>query len=343
MARGDQLSRQWRIIQALMAAGRGKTAAELSTELECHSRTVYRDLEALQMAGFPLFTQTSDGKAYWSMTETGRRHLPIPLDLTELMALYFSRNMLKVLRGTAIHDSLTSLFEKVKATLPPAYIDYLSKVENSLEVGVKSYKPYRQFQETLAQVGRAAQERRSIEIDYYTMNRRELTHRRVAPYKLWFYDETFYLIGYCELRRAMRVFAVDRIATISVLEENFAAPPDFDAEAFMRKSFGVFQGDPVAVRIRFSPEAAGYVREKIWHPSQALTTLEDGGLLFSAEVAGIEEIKFWVLKWGAEATVLEPPALRRAVAGQAQAMLANYTAKRHPDMEPDNSRCSNDR
>jgi predicted DNA-binding transcriptional regulator YafY len=338
MARGEQLSRQWRIIQALMAAGRGKTAADLALELECHSRTVYRDLETLQMAGFPLFTQTLEGKAYWSMSDTGRRPLPIPLDLTELMALYFSRNMLKVLRGTAIHDSLTSLFEKVKATLPPAYVDYLAKVELSLEVGVKSYKPYQQFQETLAQVSQAAQERHYIEIDYYTMNRRELTHRRVAPYKLWFYDETFYLIGYCELRRTMRVFAVERIETIRLLEEAFAAPPDFDAEAFMRKSFGVFQGDPVAVRIRFSPEAAGYVREKIWHPSQTLLALEDGGLMFSAEVAGIEEITFWVLRWGADATVLEPPALRRAVARQARAMLANYTAELRTETVGDDHR-----
>src|SRR5690606_12641056 len=110
MARGDQLSRQWRIIQALMSAGRGKTASELALELECHSRTVYRDLEALQMAGFPLFTQTREGKAYWTITETARRQMPIPLDLTELMALYFSRNMLKVLRGTALYDSLVRFF-----------------------------------------------------------------------------------------------------------------------------------------------------------------------------------------------------------------------------------------
>ncbi len=333
MARGDQLSRQWRIIQALMSAGRGQTAAELAAELECHSRTVYRDLEALQMAGFPLFTQVRDGKAYWTMTDTARRQMPIPLDLTELMALYFSRNMLKALRGTAIHDSLASLFEKVKATLPPAYIEYLAKVEHSLEVGVKTYRPYRQFQQTLEQVGRAARERRRIEIDYYTMNRRELTHRRVAPYKLWFYDETFYLIGYCELRRAVRVFAVDRIAAIAVLEEGFAEPLDFDAEAFMRRSFGVFQGEPVAVRIRFSPEVAGYIREKIWHPTQTLTPLEDGGIVFSAEVAGIEEIKLWLLKWGADATVLAPPALRRAVVAQALAMLDNYAGPSCAEME----------
>jgi len=51
MARGDQLGRQWRIIQTLISSRRSKSAAELAEGLKCHPRTVYRDLEALQVAG----------------------------------------------------------------------------------------------------------------------------------------------------------------------------------------------------------------------------------------------------------------------------------------------------
>ncbi len=75
MARGDQLGRQWRVLQTLITSKRGKSAAELADELECHPRTVYRDLEALQIAGFPIYTDTH------------------------------------------FHDDLESLFKKVKATL----------------------------------------------------------------------------------------------------------------------------------------------------------------------------------------------------------------------------------
>ena len=105
MARGDQLSRQWKIIQTLMAVTRGKTKHDLAAELECHHRTVYRDLEALQAAGFPLVTEQRDNHTYWSIIEGNRHQMPLPLSLTELMALYFSRNMLKILQGTAIYDS----------------------------------------------------------------------------------------------------------------------------------------------------------------------------------------------------------------------------------------------
>ena len=57
MARGDQLARQWRIIQILISSRMGKSAADLAGELEYGVRTIYRDLEALQVAGFPLYNE----------------------------------------------------------------------------------------------------------------------------------------------------------------------------------------------------------------------------------------------------------------------------------------------
>lgn len=327
MARGDQLSRQWRIIQTLISAKQGKSASDLAETLECHSRTIYRDLEALQAAGFPLYNQKQDNKTLWSILETGSQQMPIPLSLTELMALYFSRNMLNVLKGSAIHDSLTSLFEKVKATLPQQYIDYLAKIEHSLTVGVKAHKPYRKFKDTLAQVQEAAQNQRLVRVCYFTMSRRKRTRRQIAPYQVWYYDETFYLIGYCYQRKEIRLFAIDRIEQIEILDETFDPPEGFNAEQFMQTSFGVFQGEPASVKIRFTKKTAGYVSEKIWHPTQTLTPQPDGGLVFEAKVAGIDEIKRWILKWGADAEVLAPDELRKSVSREVQAMLDHYATK----------------
>jgi predicted DNA-binding transcriptional regulator YafY len=324
MARGDQLSRQWRIIQTLISARQGKSASELARALACHSRTIYRDLEALQAAGFPLYNQKLDNRMVWSILDAGSRQMPIPLSLTELMALYFSRTMLNVLKGSAIHESLVSLFEKVKTTLPQPYIEYLAKIEHSLTAGVKAHKPYQRFKHTLDQVQEAVQTHRRIRVHYFTMSRRQRTRRRIAPYQIWYYDETFYLIGYCHQRNDIRLFAIDRIEKIDILEESFDPPEGFDAEQFMQDSFGVFRGDPVTVRIRFTPQASGYVSEKIWHPTQTLIPQPDGGLVFEAHVAGIQEIKMWVLKWGADAEVLAPEVLRRAVAREASGMLDRY-------------------
>jgi predicted DNA-binding transcriptional regulator YafY len=60
---------------------------------------VYRDLEALQAAGFPVYTDRVEGKNLWSLLDTAKHSIPIPFSLPELMALYFSRGMMGVLKG----------------------------------------------------------------------------------------------------------------------------------------------------------------------------------------------------------------------------------------------------
>jgi predicted DNA-binding transcriptional regulator YafY len=324
MARGDQLARQWKIVQTLITARVGKSAADLARELDCHARTVYRDLEALQFAGFPMYTERVGGKSLWSLLDTVKHHYPIPFTLTELMALYFSRDLLKPLDGTLFYDALASLFQKVTTTLPPESKNYLKQVEKALKVGPRPYKQYERFKEVIHRVNEAIVDKRQVEMIYYTMRRRRMTQRRVAPYKIWFYDGTFYLIGHCSLKNDVRIFALDRIKSIHITEEAFAIPDGFNVERFMQNSFGVFLGEPVRVKVWFAPKIAGYIKEKIWHASQKIQEQQDGAVIFEAEVAGTEEIKFWLLSWGSKAVVLEPASLQEEIRAEAVRILSRY-------------------
>jgi predicted DNA-binding transcriptional regulator YafY len=324
MARGDQLGRQWKIIQTLISSRMGKSAAELAEELECHPRTLYRDLEALQVAGFPIYTERVDGKSLWSLLDTMKHQIPIPFSLPELMALYFGQDMMKVFRGTVFYDSLESLFHKVKTTLPPESKKFIENVERTLHLGMRPYKHYEQFKEIINRVNDAAINKKSVEIVYYTMSRKKESKRRVDPYKIWFFNGTFYLIGHCHVRQEVRVFALDRIKMLHQTHDTFEIPETFRFEDFTKPSFGVFQGEPIMVKVWFSPHAAGYVKEKIWHESQKLHPQEDGSLIFEAEVAGTEEVKFWVLGWGSNAEVLEPAFLRDELRHESESMLEKY-------------------
>jgi len=324
MARGDQLSRQWKIIQCLAASRVGKTVADLASDVECHWRTVYRDLDALQAAGFPLYTEKVDGKNLWTLLDGAGHQIPIPFSLTELMALYFSRGMLKVLKNTVFYDSLESLFQKIKTTLPPEYIHYLDRIERSLDVAPKPYKQYENLKDTISRISGAIAEKKVIEIDYYTMSRKKENRRTVVPYKIWFFDDSFYLIGFCRMRNDIRTFTLDRIKALRLTDETFSLPEGLNIDEQLSTSFGVFLGETQTVRIWFSPEVAGYIREKIWHETQIIHDNIDGSIVFEARVAGTDEIKFWIMKWGADARVLAPTSLREELKTEAETMLGYY-------------------
>jgi predicted DNA-binding transcriptional regulator YafY len=324
MARGDQLARQWKIIQTLISSRMGKSAADIARDLDCHPRTVYRDLEALQSAGFPMYTERVDGKSLWSLLDTVKHHFPIPFNLTELMALHFSRDVLKVLEGTVFYDSLESLFQKVRTTLPPESKKYLEQISMSLGSRPRPYKQYEKFKEIIHQVNEAVIQRKVIDIVYYTMSRRRMTKRKVAPYQVWLYDGSFYLIGQCSLANEIRIFALDRIKMLHTTDETFDIPSDFDFNALMNKSFGVFQGPAVKIKVWFDKVIAGYISEKVWHRSQKIHEQKDGSIIFEAEVSGTDEVKFWVMSWGSKALVLEPESLRNEIQSECVMTLYNY-------------------
>ena len=324
MARGDQLARQWMIFQQLMTSRYGKTVNDLAVDLDCHPRTVYRDLDALQVGGFPIYNEKVNGTKFWALMESAKKPVPIPFSLPELIALYFGRDVLKILKNTVFHDSLESLFKKIKTTLPAESQKYLKQIEKSLRAGSGPHKKYDKFRDTIETLNETVIKKQVVEIVYYSMSRKKVTRRKVAPYKLWFYDGTFYLIGHCRSKKDIRIFAVDRIKMLSITGEQFEVPADFDVDQFMQTSFGVFQGQPVHVKVHFTSDAAGYVKEKVWHVSQKLCEKKDGSVILEVDVAGTKEIKHWILRWGSQAQVIEPGSLREEIRSEAAEILGVY-------------------
>jgi predicted DNA-binding transcriptional regulator YafY len=147
----------------------------------------------------------------------------------------------------------------------------------------------------------------------------------VDPYKVWFYDGTIYLIGLCHLREEVRMFVLDRIKMLKVTDERFTIPKDFNLDDFMRQSFEVMHDELYTVRVRISPDWARWVGEKIWHESQKITKLPDGSLEITFRVAGLDEIKGWVLSFGPEAVVLGPEKLKEMVRKDLSRNLAQYS------------------
>ena len=326
MARGQQLGRQWRIIQRLMGSSGGISARQLADELGWHRRTVYRDLEALQLAGFPIYNDQTETGARWMMLDSGRRQMPLPLDLTELMALYFSRGLLAPLKDTVFHSAIETLFEKIKSTLPEETHRYLDDMESTIEIGPAPHHASSQAAERMDTIHRAIAGNQCLDIVYAGPKRAGSTTRTVAPHKILFVGNSFYLAGYCHLRQDARMFAIDRIAEIRISKTPMEIPPSMDMDGLMSARFGASVGAPERVRIRFRPPVSTYIEEKVWHPSQTLTAESGGCLLFEADMPITGELAGWVLQWGSGAEVLSPDSLVVMVRREIDAMASGYNA-----------------
>ncbi len=330
--RGDQLARQWRILRTIESNKHGVTVAQLAEEEGCHPRTIWRDLAAIQAAGFPLYSEKDGSQSRHCFVEGYKFHLPVPFTVTELMSLYFYRDILRIFKDTVFYESLDELFRKVKATLPPESLSYLRRIEQTFHIGFKPFKDYSQFKEIIKQINDAVVQGKIIEMRYYSLSSKRETTRKVDPYKVWFFNGTLYLIGWCHVHDEIRMFILDRIKLLHVTNERFIPPDDFDLDEYMRDAFGVIRTDVEQVVIKFDPSLERYLKENIWHPSQVFKKDKDG-LLMTMEVGGLREVMSWVMGFGREAEVLEPEHLRRAVAEELTSTVEKYVSEPAAVME----------
>jgi predicted DNA-binding transcriptional regulator YafY len=138
-------------------------------------------------------------------------------------------------------------------------------------------------------------------------------------------DGSIYLIGFCHNRNEFRTFLLDRIKALEVTEQQFVPRDDFSFEDYMGNTFKVFREEElVEVVVEFDKSIKQLIKEKIWHPSQKIEDTRDGSIRVTFKVAGITEIKHWILGFGAKAKVLEPANLREEISNEARALLDQY-------------------
>lgn len=322
--RGTQLARQWKIIRMAESRRKGVTAAELAAELGAPLRTVYRDLDAIQEAGFPIYPDKVNSNSYWKLVDTFKKDFPLPLTVTELMALHMSRSLLSIFEGTIFHDSIESLFNKVKAVLSPETLRYLENISGRLKVQFGPCKDFAGFKEAIQSMSEATAKRKRVELRYAAVSSGRETVRKVDPYQVWVMNGSLYLIGLCHLRDEIRTFAMDRIKNFQVLDEQFHFPKDFTLEKYLQTAFHVMKGKPERATVRFAPGVAHIVRERLWHPTQEIRELADGGLELALEVPINYEIISWVLGFGSAAEVIEPDSLRTRILDELRAAASKY-------------------
>lgn len=313
------------------ARASGVTIDDLASLCRVTTRTIRRDLQALEEAGFPIFDDRSrdDGRTRWKMNGQAFKGLATGLTLAELCALYFSRTLLESLAGTPFRDDLESAFDKLDATLTPhmrQFLDQLPRVIASKPDPMRrrtgSDEPRRR--QIIARTLDATLHHHQATLTYFSKSSDRTKAYLVHPYRLAYAQGGLYLLAYVPEYQEVRTFAMERVEDISPLEERFSPVEDLPDTAFPH-SMGVHSGPPEDVEIAFEPAVADYVSAREWHGSQVVRQTPDGGMAMTLNVCLDQALESWVLSFGPFARVLAPAGLARRIAEQLDKARARYT------------------
>ncbi len=313
--RGRQLLRILKLVKLFEHSRYGLTINELTREMDVTRRTLYRDLEMIEDAGYRFVKEGGGGglSKKWRFPPGMQRAPDKPYTESELLSLYFCMNLLQPFRGTPLRDGLESLLAKIEATFSQKEREYFGDLVFTHVAKMTPSKDYRRHAATVGALSRACLEHRKVEVTYRASDAKSKTYL-FSPYCIAYYGGELYTIGWSDLRKAVRTLRVDRIGVIKPSSQRFDRPKDFDPEDYLGRSFGIYsEGEQEQVRIEFAPEAARGVKEREWHPTQRLEDRAGGKVVLKMSVQGLSEVARWVLYHAPYAKAVDPPALRKLV------------------------------
>lgn len=332
MPRNAEVIRQWSILRDLESSKR-VTIDDLAERTGVTTRTIRRDLEALQAAGFPLFDEVHDGKKYWTLEQRAFRRLDdTGFTLAELSALYFSRSLVECLAATPFQADVRRAFEKLAGALTPGMRQFLDRLPLVMQAKAEpgsvdvaqdvTPKASAQRSARVAQLLDATLHHRRVAMRYHSFSSNREKDYQIDPYRLVFAQGGLYVVAHVPEYKQMRTFALERIRSLSVTEERFE-PLEIAEDAFAH-SLGVNQGTPERIEVAFEPRIARYVKERTWHPSQQSREDVDGTLTLTLNVCNDWALRSWVLGFGPLARVVSPPALAAQILEEIEGARSRY-------------------
>lgn len=296
----------------------------LCRELGVSRRTLFRDFKVLAQAGLPY---RFDDATQCYVPERHTLLPPITLDLEEALALMLQTRKALHHRVTPGHRAALAAALKVEAVMPPRVLEHCGELLAGVDVRFWPTSDLESIGDLLAQLQRALAARRKVAVTYDSYAEQKEIETVLHLYRLRFTRRAWYAIAFSELHREVRTFKIERMVKADTLDEVYTIDESFNLRDYYGNAWQMIRGDRAYhVVIHFSTKVAGNVEEVAWHRTQQCGRQADGSLVFEVDVDGLSEIVWWVLGYGKEAVVLEPPELGEMVAEHARAMVAQHAA-----------------
>lgn len=309
-------------IDKKLREGAYPNCSSLGAEWEVSPKTIQRDIAYLTDELQAPIEYDSVHRGY-HYTEASYSLPAINISESDLFAVFIAQRALGQFRNTPLYGKLSSVFSKIRDSLPdrtsirPSWLDdrILVFPEPSTCISPAVWET----------VAKAIRDNRRLQIRHSAPGQIAHVDRKIDPYYLVNCRGEWYVSSFCHARNAIRTFAVSRISKAEILPEPFAMPASLTREKMFGDQFGIIWKEKHEnVRIRFTAAVAPYIKERQWHQLQKIRELRDGGLILEFKTNHLSEVKDWILSWGAGAKVLGPPVLVERVRASLQHTLGLY-------------------
>ncbi len=315
--RNAEVIRQWQILREIESQRTGVTIHELSKLVKVTTRTIRRDLQALQEAGFAVYDEGEENETKrWRLDAQPFRAVQDGLSVTDVAALYLSRSIVQSLPGWPLADELDRAFGKIERALNPRVLEFLATLPQvvSAKSGARA-SASEQLVDITRRLFEATRDRHVLVMQYFSAQSNRAKSYRIEPYRLALAHGGVYVVAWVPQYGEFRTFAVDRVEKLSVTEETFRRTRELPADLF-GASMGVFSGEPEAVEVEFESRLAPFVRGRVWHDSQRIEDLPGGRLRVRLDVSNDWALRSWLLGFGAGVRVISPRSLADAIADE---------------------------
>ena len=290
-------------------------------------RTIRRDIEWMRdYLGMPVeYDSQRKGLRY---TEENCSMPAIPIKESELFFILVADRALQQYKNTPLHNKLKDVFNRILAAIPENKVLVEPELLSHLHITFMD-EPVRKMDLGIwEEVSKALYQQRQLRIMHRNAHTKKHTVREVDPYHLVATGRgrAWYLVAYCHKRRAVRMFALQRIIKAERCRGRFTIPEDFDAKS-MLGNFGAFASpEAYDMEIHFDKNAAPYIQEQEWLENQTIEKAPGGAIIFRSrgETTHIDVLARWVLSWGRSARVVAPPSLVKAVKAELAATVDQY-------------------
>ncbi len=290
------------------------TIPQLMERFGVDRRTIQRDLVVLEdMVAVEEDGRTPENEKRFRAAATRRVEM-LRITMGEMIALYMGRNVFAFTEGTELKRSIDTLYDKLSLRLASRRDNVRAALPKKFFCTVGSPRSYAGADGVLDDVVEGILNDRRIAITYQRPGKKAYVDT-IDPYTLVLHHHALFVVARSEYAKAVRTFALERVATSETTDETFVVPDDYDPQQFFSSAFGITVGDETGeVVVRFDAKVAPYVRGRTWHPTMRVADLGDGGIEVSMHVAQTEELLHWICGYGKSAAVVAPAGLAEKIA-----------------------------